>query len=413
MSRVKRLTKIGLVTTIKPPMPYLSQLLGRKVYFKNKLFGRIEDMAILNSGAQPPISKIEIRNGNKKITIPPQALAFEGKIIYLITPDIPQLPFDHADFYLAEDLLDKQIIDINGKRIVRVNDIAIERNGEFKVTGIDIGFDGILRRIGLSKLSVHQEILPWRFIEAFDYDTGNVKIKLTENKLSDLHPSEIVDILEDVGNNERLGILSTLDDNKAAMVIEEADEETQLSILESLAPLKLKNIINKIHVRELANVFNYIHPLRSESIRGALDKDRLQRIKTLSSFPAGVAGSMMHAVFQSADSSLTVNQLLEKLSEIKPTPETIIVTNGNSKIVGILYTKDLMYVDGLALLKDIVVDKKFIFTSTPFASVLRLFSRYNLRIIPIIDNAKKPIGVISIDDVLKTIEEEKERNATI
>src|SRR5579859_5104369 len=124
-------------------MLYLSQLLGKKIFFQGKPFGKIVDMAIFINKTVPPVSKIEILQGKTKITIPPQAIRFENGTIILTTNNIPHLPYDHKDFYLGEDLLDKQVIDIDGRRLVRVNDVVLENGHELKVSGIDIGIDGI------------------------------------------------------------------------------------------------------------------------------------------------------------------------------------------------------------------------------------------------------------------------------
>src|SRR5690348_10373958 len=143
-------------------MTFLSQILGKTVYYQEKPFGKIIDMAVFENRPHPPISKVEIKHGNKKLTIAPSALSFKKNRFYLDSPHIPFLPYDHKDFYLGEDLLDKQVIDIDGRRLVRVNDVAIEINGELKVEGIDVGFGGILRRLGISQLLFKARIIPWQ-----------------------------------------------------------------------------------------------------------------------------------------------------------------------------------------------------------------------------------------------------------
>src|SRR6266550_6975257 len=131
-------------------MLYLSQLLNKPIYSEGKTFGKIADMAIFENRPNPPVSKLEIRVGKKKITIPPQAVALKNNRLVLKRGQIPHMPFDNKDFYLAGDLLDKQVIDIDGRRLVRVNDVLLEDEGELKVVGIDVGTAGILRRLGMN-----------------------------------------------------------------------------------------------------------------------------------------------------------------------------------------------------------------------------------------------------------------------
>lgn len=394
-------------------MLYLSQLIGKKIQYQGKPFGKIIDMAIFVNKTVPPVSKIEIQQGKTKITIPSQAIRLEGTKITLTTTDIPYLPYDHKDFYLGEDLLDKQVIDVDGRRLVRVNDIVLENGHELKVSGIDIGFDGILRRLGLGLLKTEEKILPWHVIEAFDYDTGTIKIKLKQNNLAKLHPADIADILEDAGTKERLGIVSSLDAKQAARAIEEADEETQVSILENLTPAVLKEIINKMHISELADVFYDLNPLKSAEIQKVLGVDKLQSVQRLSSFSHNVAGGLMHDNFLERNGNSTVSELLKDLSEQSFIPEIVIVISDDKTFLGTIQIKDLLRADRLATLSDTISDRIYISEKTSFQAIITLFAQYNLRVLPVLDREKKPIGIVLIDEILKIINEENQHNEKI
>lgn len=391
---------------------YLSQLLNKRIYYQGKQYGKIIDMAIFVNKTIPPISKIEIQQGKTKITIPPQAIRFENGRIILTAHDIPHLPYDHKDLYLAEDLLDKQVIDVDGRRLVRVNDVVLDMDHELKVRGIDIGFDGVLRRLGLGMIKTKEKILPWNLIEAFDYDTGNIKIKLKENNLSKLHPADIADILEDAGTKERLGIVESLDAKQAARAIEEADEDTQVSILENLSPAVLKEVINKMHIAELADVFHDLNPLKSEEIQKVLGTDKFQTITRLSSFSDNVAGGLMHEDFLQEDGNLTVHDLTQKLRERTFIPETVIVTQ-EEKFLGTIQVKDLIHAEQEALLSSCISERKYIGVNTQFSDIVKLFAQYNLRVLPVVDKDRKPIGIVLVDELLKVIHEESQTNENL
>jgi len=355
---------------------------------------------------------LEIQRENKKLTISPQAIDMHNKKFLLVTTHIPFLPYDKNDFYLKEDLLDKQIIDTNGKRFVRVNDVVLESNGGLKVAGIDVGFPGLLRRLGLPGLHMQSKILPWDFIEAFDYQTGNVKIKFTQNKLNALHPSELADLLESAGAKERLGIVAALETKKAALAIEEANSQTQISILEDLPIIAFKELLNRIHASELADVLQYLNPLKLQEIQRALASEKAQKVKKLLTYSDNVAGGLMHPHFFAMNVEKSVKETIKILSMHSPL-ETIIVTNGNDRFFGTVYVKDLFSVDSLLLIRDVVRDKKFVFENVKFSDIFRLFSEYNLRTLPVVDKDKRPIGIILIDDLLKALEEQKEHDDTI
>ena len=387
---------------------YLSQLLNKPVYQNGKPFGKIIDLAIFENRPNPPVSKVEIKHGKEKLTVNPQALTVMDKHISLPTQHIPLLPYDHKDFYLVEDLLDKQVIDTDGRRLVRVNDVVLDNNGEFKVVGIDIGFAGVLRRLGLGALAHQTTIIPWTVIEAFDYQTGDVRIKLKQTSLNTLHPADIADILEEAGSKERVGIVEALDAKQAARAIEEADEETQISILENLGAETIKNIVSKMHVAEIADVINDLNPLKAKEVQNALGAERAQKVRKLVTFSDDVAGGIMHLGFFQAEGSKTVKETIKEMESEANVPESIIVVGKDSKIIGTINSKELLIADKLSLLQDNLTDKKYVYPDSPFEDIIELFAQYNLRVIPVVDQDKKPTGIILIDDILKIVEEENE-----
>lgn len=387
---------------------YLSQLLNKPVFQNGKPFGKIVDLAIFENRPNPPVSKVEIKHGKEKLTVSPQALTVMDNHISLPAQHIPLLPYDHKDFYLVEDLLDKQVIDTDGRRLVRVNDVVLDNNKEFKVVGIDIGFAGVLRRLGLGMLASQTTILPWTVIEAFDYQTGDVRIKLKQSSLNTLHPADIADILEEAGTKERIGIVEALDARQAARALEEADEETQVSILENLEPETIKDIVNKMHIAEIADVINDLNPLKAKEVQNALGAERTQKVRKLLTFSDDVAGGMMHLGFFQAEGNKTVKEVIKEIEQQANVPETIIVTNGDGKVAGIINSKELLIADKLSLLQDNLGDKKFVYPDTPLEDIIELFAQYNLRVVPVVDLEKKPVGIILIDDILKIVEEENE-----
>src|SRR5258708_7646852 len=377
-------------------MIYLSQLINKIAYHNGKPFGKITDMAIIENRQNPPIAKFEIRQKKKKITVSPHTITYQNNNFTIITPQISSLPYDNKDFYLVEDLLDKQIIHVDGKRLVRVNDILLDDTDQLKVIGIDIGIAGIFRRLGLGKVATPTKILPWGLIEAFDYDTGNIRIKLTQNNLSALHPADIADILEEAGSKERLGIITSLEASKAARVIEETDDETQANILEQLGNAPFKEIINKMHISEIADIFSHLNPTKIKEIQAILGAEKTQHVKKILSYPDDVAGGLMRLSFFSTDVETTIKEIIKRLKPLSSIPEIILVTNGNEKLSGIIKSKDIIRFDPEVKARDIITDKKYVYANASSEKIMKLFSQYNLRVLPVIDKDKKPIGIVVI-----------------
>ena len=372
------------------------------------------DFAVLESSQTPSVSKIVVKKEGKKTTVSPSFLSIKANGAVLTSDKVPFLPYDERDFYLNEDLLDKQVIDIDDKRLVRVNDVLLESNDELKVVGIDIGVGGLLRRLGLEKvIKINPKILPWQMIEAFDYQTGNVKISLSQNRLNSMHPSEIADILEELGSKERKGFVESLEAERAAKAIEEADYRTKEAILDELPVRVLKKIVTKMHVSDIASVFYKLNPLRIREILSFLSTERAQKVERLLDFGNDKAGGVMRTGFISFDGNTTVKEAYNSLYKQAPKPEAILVTNGNQKLIGTIYIKDILDIDSLALLNDVVTERKFVYPNADFNQVISLFGRYNLRLLPVVDKDKKPIGVITAGIVLSKIEEKTKTDELI
>jgi Mg/Co/Ni transporter MgtE len=242
-------------------------------------------------------------------------------------------------------------------------------------------------------------------IEAFDYQTGNVKINLTQNRLDTMHPSELADILEDLGSKERRGVVESLEARRAAMAIEEVDFRTRDAILEELSSSVLGKIVKRMHSSKIANLFYELNPLRIREILNLVGTEKAQRVERLLDFSADQAGGVMRTTFISLDGATTVKELLGALYKAPSKPEGIVVTNGDQKLVGVVYIKDIIDCDSLALLKDLVTERKFVYPDVDFNQIINLFGRYNLRLLPVVDKNKVPIGVISAGIVLAKIEE--------
>ena len=183
-------------------MVFLSQLLGKNVYSENQIFGQIIDLAIFQNRPHPPICKIEIReNKKKKVTISPNAIYFKNNKFYLESKTLPMLPYDHKDFYLAEDLLDKQVIDTSGKRLVRVNDVVLEVNGELNFSqcsfykNSEINFDDISGKFSLYKTNfsdkcyLEYELLENKGYEPLIFEDDFKRTKWNFLTISDIYKS--------------------------------------------------------------------------------------------------------------------------------------------------------------------------------------------------------------------------------
>jgi magnesium transporter len=220
-----------------------------------------------------------------------------------------------------------------------------------------------------------------------------------------MHPSELADILEDLGSKERRGVVESLEAKKAAMAIEEVDFRTRDAILEEISSSVLGRVVKKMHSTKIASLFYRLNPLRIKEILNLVGEEKALRVERLLDFSNDQAGGAMRTNFMSLDGAKTVKEVFGILYKAPSKPEGMVITNGNQKLVGVVYTKDIIDCDPLALLKDLVTERKFAYPDVDFNQIINLFGRYNLRLLPVVDKNKVPIGVISAGIVLAKIEE--------
>jgi magnesium transporter len=395
-------------------MIYLSQVINKTIKHGNKSYGKVVDLIVSENKQDPFISKVLVKQSGKKLAIQSNALKFDDNKWHMKGDDVNILPYDEKDFFLVEDLLDKQVIDINGRRLVRVNDVVLINNGEMKVEGIDIGFSGILRRLGLPIfMSARSITLPWSLLEAFDYQTGNIQIKLTQSKLNSFHPAEIADILEEAGSKERVGLMKALDAENAASALSKTDEETQSAILEEVPSTNLKRIVERMHSSEIADVLNKLNPFTSNQILTTLESEKAKRVKKLLIFEEDEAGGLMDFSFYKEKGTKSIGETLSFLAENDIRPEIIVVIGAKGELLGTVHIKNLINRQHDLPLKELIKQHYFVFEDASFSKILKLFAEYNLRILPVVDHDKIVIGVISIESVLSKIQEEEEKEDVI
>lgn len=392
-------------------MTFLSQLTKKPVFVNDSKIATLIDFGLPAKLESPEVTTILLKNKSGKFAVPiTQAKYKEGKIS--LSKNYTSIPYDPDDFYLVEDLLDKQVIDITGRRMVRVNDVVLKQNGGLKVIGIDVSFSGILRRLGFGS-PLRTVTLPWSAVEAFDYVTGDIRVKLGKSNLNMLHPADLADILEDAGTKEREGIVEALDAETAADAIEEANSETQEAILEQLPVGLLKKILAQMKSSEIADIVDDINPEAFTRIFKLLSSEKAKRVEKLMLFPDDVAGGLMQPIFFKVIGERTISETLGELSKRKEQPEAIIVVDGDDKLIGQVHANELINANPNSEIKELITEAYSVHEDESFSGVFRKFTQYNLRVLPVVDDENKVNGVISIDSILDRIEEEEERDVSI
>ncbi len=324
---------------------------------------------------------------------------------------------------VGKDLLDQQIIDINGRKVVRVNDIDLEdqrTNGtvELKITRVDAGLQGAVRRLlrGLVtpalirrlQQKLPQTVLPWDFVNLIEPDRlRRVKLRISSDKLAQIHPADLADIVEELSPTERESIIDSLDDQTAADTLAELDDRLKTQVVEKLGKEKAGDILEEMEPDEAADLLADLSPETSKQLLEELPKDNAQEVSALLQFEERSAGGMMNTEFVLVGEEAVREEVIEWIRGLELNPEqldTILLIDKQAMLSGTVAVGRLLLAQPEQKMSELV--------SEPLTSVradgeekeiFELFDKYNLRTLSVVDEHGRPIGVITVDDVVSEL----------
>ncbi len=331
----------------------------------------------------------------------------------------PYVP-NEAWLAVRKDLLDRQIIDTHGRKVVRVNDIAmaeVRSDGavELRVTQVDVGLPGAVGRLlqGLAPTQVIRRlqeklpprVIPWEFVNLIEPDPlRRVKLRLTGHRLARLHPADLADIMEELSPTEREGIIASLDEQTAADVIAELDRRLQTQVVEKLAPGRAAEILEEMEPDEAAHLLADLPPETSQELLYELSREDARGVSELLQFGEGTAGWMMNTEFvfvgQDATCQEAVNWIRSR--DIHPDQiDTVVLIDALAVFSGMVPVGRLLLADDERPLRELRSEPLLsVRAETEEKEVFELFDKYNLRSLAVVDGDNRPIGVITVDDVV-------------
>jgi magnesium transporter len=319
---------------------------------------------------------------------------------------------------LVENILDKQIVDLNGRKLVRVNDIRLATlpTGTFAVA-VDIGIEGLLRRIGISipikkllslfKINIPAKFILWDDVQAIDHANLNIRLSKSYAKLHTLHPSDLADILEDMGKKSRMSLFSSLDEEKAADVLEELETSAQIHFVENLPVDKMADVLEKMPADEVADILDELEDERAEQLLKEMDTESSQEVRELLEYEDDMVGSIMTTDYLSFSTNMTVAEVLVELRSKKPEAAELynmFVTESDDKLIGTFNLRDLVVAEpGKSLTNIMKSDPVHLYDDQKTRAVADLVSKYNLLAVPVVDRENQLQGMVVVDDVVEDL----------
>jgi len=397
-------------------MIYFSELQNKKVYTEDNIYvGKLKDL-IFTASEDPNVTKFLIKTrNNSKLIIPIKFIKNVSNEI-IIEKNFIGSKLQEDELYLLQNILDKQIIDITGEKIVRVNDVAIQDKPRFYIAGVDIGILGILRWFGLDdylirllkkfNFNLTSQFLSWADIHPLELARGHVKIKKEQTKLHKIKPEDLADYLEKTNVSNITQILNIVDEKKATEVIKNLNINYQSELFRQFEPEKAKKILSNIDPDEAVDILLTLSKKRRNAILSILDKRTYNEINYLLSLSKTPIGHIITTELLTVQSFERAKDIIKKIHD--QTKEFFVlfyvyVLNEKNELVGVFNLHELMLQGPeTPAYKFMSQDLVVIHLNTPRVIVLRKFVKYKLYSLPVIDKSKKIIGVVTFDDVIES-----------
>ena len=401
-------------------MLYVSQILNRPIFD-----GRNERIAVINDVMvrygdedHPPVIGLVARYRRRNFFMPSRHftdLSAQGARMTSAILDLTPFIRREGEVLLGKDVLDNQLIDVDGKRVVRVNDVQLINTGDtWRVTGADVSLQGFVRRLmpqGFYGSGRPVEVIDWADVGYLATDTATVTVQLksSKDKLSRLHPVEIAQLAESMSPIHRTEIVESLDDEVAADTLEEMSTEAQARILEDMDEERAADILEEMSPDDAVDVLDEMDDDKARELFELMEVDERADVAELMPFEHDTAGGLMTTEFVVFPKYLTVGETILRLREMAETPNMIyylyVVEEENSwKLKGLISLRSLILADPTYKLADVMrTEFRFAHPSDSAEDVAQTISEYNLLALPVIDDDGDIAGIVTVDDAMEIL----------
>jgi CBS domain-containing protein len=415
---------------------YLSRIIGKEAFGADgDAIGIIKDLLVnaVPSGQNDPnqqlVTGVSLRIGRETrfYSFNSFRVVKAREILNVTCTNLIELSNEEVEngLLLVENILDKQIVDMNGRKLVRVNDVRLATlpAGTFAIA-VDIGIEGLLRRIGISmpikkilslfKINMPSKYILWDDVQAIDHSNFNIRLSKSYAKLHTLHPSDIADILEDMGKKSSMSVFSSLDEEKAADVLEELETHAQVHILENLPVNKAADVLEKMPADEVADILDELEDEKAELLLKEMDTESSQEVRDLLEYDDDLVGSIMTTDYLSFSATMTVAEVLVELRAKKPESSELynmFVTESNDELIGTFNLRDLVVSEPYVSVSHIMKSEPVsLFDNQKVGAIAEIVSKYNLLAVPVVDQKYQLQGMVVIDDVIEDLTRKRRTN---
>lgn len=401
---------------------FISEVLKRPVLDRmGEEIGRLRDIVVGLGETFPAVIALVIAAGRSTYILPWGTVnLFNRRVISatLYRGKLHSSSPDPADILICRDLLDKQIVDIHGAKLVRVNDLKLaDVNGRLCLVATDIGLRGILRRLGVEargekflsffRYALPQKLIGWNYLQTVEPKLSRLRLTVSRKKIAKLHPADLAEIISEVSKKEREAMFGSLDVETAAEALGELEPGVQADILDGMTPDRAADILESMPPDEAADVLGDLPEEKAQKLIKKMEKEEAEDVQELLEHEEDTAGGLMTTEYLSFTPDITVEQAIKELRLAAPDVETIYylyVVDENEHLVGVLSLKNLILARQDARIGDLMeAPVKTLALDADEKDVAEFISKYNLLAAPVVDEQRVMHGIVTVDDVLDVL----------
>lgn len=414
-------------------MIYLRQILKQPVYDKDgEQIGTISDLAIATGEVFPRVTSLAFIGPKKTpfmISWRKYVESYDDNCIRLNVPasDIRFSYLQPTEVLLARDLLDKQIVDTQGMKVVRVNDLKLSSNPRgLRLLGAETGIRGLLFGIspvlekavnGVATAFGHplkERLIAWNYMELIERDMSQIKLSVSHKRLHDMHPADVADILEQLDPQHRQAVFEKLDAAQAADALSELEDEYQADVIDDMSTSRGAEVLNEMDPDDAADIIGDLPYDKAEKLLKLMGVEESASVRSLLGYKEETAGGIMTTDFLTVNDDLTVADAIEAIRQMDEDQESVhylYLVSDNDVLTGVLSLRALVIAKPETALADIATHELItVFPDLDQEECAQMIAKYDLLSIPVVDEQGIILGVVTIDDAMDVMEEEHEED---
>ena len=393
-------------------MIFLASILDQPVQGKSgEVIGKLDDLIVRVDQHYPTLSGLVVRDGRRRFFVTARHLQALNGAAKLASSTVDLQPFArrNGEVLLRQDVLDHQLIDVTGRRIVRVNDVQLALvEGSFRVIGIDISPQALLRRLGPRALAgriVGRQIIDWADAQ-YLASAAPVQLKVSYDRLADLHPVDLARIVDALSYRESAEIVAALDKETAAETLEEVSDERVADLLEGMDQERAADILEEMTPAAAADALEDLADEVAEQLLARMEPEEAADVQAHLAFDEDSAGRIMTTDFVSILATATVGDALAAVRALEEVPDPLLAVyvTGPDSLLGLVRLRNLILADPATPVTEVMDgDLPTVHPEDQAEDAARVLAEYNLLAVPVLDRGGRMLGIVTVDDALAVL----------